>query len=335
VGRRLSPALAAAVALIALGLLDTTVAHATRPAPGGGSAPIQYVALGDSYSSGEGLSPFLSGSDSSSDSCHRSPEAYPELERSLLGVSGFWFYACSGATTHDVHSVTQYAPEGSPQALHAALATANLVTITIGGNDLDFHGDLVHCGEPWHKHCEDDASFTSAISQKIAELPHKLLKAYNTIRRHVHKHTTVVVLGYPQLFPERQAAQDCVRLHGHFGVSLFDEGEQDYFNHEADIVDNVIAQAAGDEGFWYDSALGTFLGHAQCDPDPYLNGIVASGGGKGSFHPDSAGQRAYATMLDQFLASRPGKRNSAGLPIDPGPPVLETVRRAGRQGHSG
>ncbi len=34
-----------------------------------------YIALGDSYSSGDGLAPYLAGSGS----CDRSPEAYPNL----------------------------------------------------------------------------------------------------------------------------------------------------------------------------------------------------------------------------------------------------------------
>lgn len=94
------------------------------------------------------------------------------------------------------------------------------------------------------------------------------------------------MLGYPQLFPEREAAQHCVRLHGAFHVTLFDDGEQNYLRHEADIIDDVIAGAAARAG---------------------------------SFHPDTAGQHAYAALLQHFLATRPGKRNKAGFPLDPKP----------------
>jgi hypothetical protein len=60
------------------------------------------VALDDSYSYGEGLSPFVSGNDTSSDHCHRSPRSYPYLLATAFDFSPFHDYACSGATTEDV-----------------------------------------------------------------------------------------------------------------------------------------------------------------------------------------------------------------------------------------
>jgi lysophospholipase L1-like esterase len=113
-------------------------AAAVLPAPGSGGAPIAYVALGDSYSAGEGLAPFLPGTATSSDRCHRSPRSYPEFERSLLGVSTFHDIACSGATTVNIDAGTQHAPERLPQADQAPVNHADLVTLTTGGNDIDF-----------------------------------------------------------------------------------------------------------------------------------------------------------------------------------------------------
>jgi lysophospholipase L1-like esterase len=316
---RLRPGLILAVVAGALWLSSAEAAATLLPPPGG-DTPIAYVALGDSYSAGEGLSPFLAGTATSSDRCHRSPRSYPEFERSLLGVTTFHDYACSGATTVNIDASTQYAPERLPQADQAPLSTANLVTLTIGGNDIDFSGKLEYCA--LHHSCDDNAGFTNSVSQAIGLLPSELSAAYRAIRARINSHATVVVLGYPQLFPERSAAQHCFRLHG-FGVSLFDDGEQNYFNHEADIIDGVIGRAAAAEGFYYASAIATFRGHAQCDPDPYLNGITAPNhsisAGDGSFHPDTAGQQAYASLLLNFLVTRPGPRNSAGLPIDPPP----------------
>jgi hypothetical protein len=40
---------------------------------------LSYAALGDSYSSGEGNPPFLAGTNSNGDFCHRSSAAYPNL----------------------------------------------------------------------------------------------------------------------------------------------------------------------------------------------------------------------------------------------------------------
>jgi lysophospholipase L1-like esterase len=76
------------------------------------SAPaVNYVAMGDSYSAGEGNSPYFPDSDTSTDTCHRSMAgAYPMMV-TLPGQSapianqttdGFNFIACSGAETTGV-----------------------------------------------------------------------------------------------------------------------------------------------------------------------------------------------------------------------------------------
>ena len=58
-----------------------------------------YLALGDSYSAGEGLPKFKSGTDTKTDTCHRSSKAYPQLVNNLGLPDTTWFThkACSGA----------------------------------------------------------------------------------------------------------------------------------------------------------------------------------------------------------------------------------------------
>jgi lysophospholipase L1-like esterase len=279
---------------------------------------IHYDALGDSYSAGEGLSPYVSGSHTSNDKCDRSTHAWPELAKPGLFIGAFHFYACSGATTRNITTTTQYGPEGHPQSEQPGLNhRTDLVTLTIGGNDIGFASALKYCAG--HHSCNKISSFTSTLNRNIAALPVALASAYNAIRSRISSQTTVVVMGYPQLFPEKPDEQHCFRLHG-FGISLFDDGEQNYFNHEARVLDGVISKAAARAGFFYVSAIPTFRNHAQCASGaPYLNGITISGGGAGSFHPNSAGHRAYADLLLSFIALAPGPRTRAGLPQDPAP----------------
>jgi len=87
-----------------------------------------YVALGDSYSSGNGLVPLLPGSGQ----CARSYAAYPEIVARTLGFAHLTFLACSGATVAAVRA----------QALRVKsdLRRARLVTLSAGGNDLPFSG---------------------------------------------------------------------------------------------------------------------------------------------------------------------------------------------------
>jgi len=93
------------------------------------SSPLRYyVALGDSYSSGNGLAPALAGSGA----CARSLAAYPELVATRLKIAKLDFLACSGATIAQVASQVGRA--------RGEIAQAKLVTLTAGGNDLPFTG---------------------------------------------------------------------------------------------------------------------------------------------------------------------------------------------------
>lgn len=100
--------------------------------PVGASSKSTYVALGDSYSSGAGLGPFLAGPAG----CSRSPEGYPALVSDTTPMR-LDFVACAGATTAQI----------SAQVVSArtALRRAGLVTVTAGGNDLSFSNLLVSC----------------------------------------------------------------------------------------------------------------------------------------------------------------------------------------------
>lgn len=304
--------------VVLMGAATTGAAFAVNTPPAPGGSPDSYVALGDSYSSGEGLSPFVRGSDTSSDHCHRSRRSYPYLLASAFDFSPFHDYACSGATTEDVDESTQFGPEGVPQAFHSALKHADLVTISVGGDDLGFSGDLKYCLE--HKYCQKIKSFAAKVDQAFAALPGELNDAYNAIREHKRKAATIIALGYPRLFPTIQSHQQCQIIHGHFGYG-FEDSEQDYFNAKAIELDRDVARAAKRAGFFYISPLRLFLGHAPCDPHPWINGISVHEGSHitfdASFHPNSTGQREYADLVEREIADYKGKRNKDGLPKDP------------------
>jgi hypothetical protein len=145
------------------------------------SSPLatNYVAMGDSYSSGEGVSPFYPDSDNSSDSCHRSTAGYPTLVK-LPGQSStiatqaasqssnvsFSYIACSGAeTTGITEAAVDNPPTADDQAGHTDWgqvqpdldeglqaddqgrlnSATTLVTLTIGGNDARFSDVLSGC----------------------------------------------------------------------------------------------------------------------------------------------------------------------------------------------
>ena len=100
------------------------------------SASSEYVALGDSYASGEGLQSNATTyiSPSNNDGCHRSVTAYPVLVAASLNVdlgqfeaygSG-GFVACSGATSKDLLK----GENGEPAQLSALSSATRWVTVT-------------------------------------------------------------------------------------------------------------------------------------------------------------------------------------------------------------
>jgi lysophospholipase L1-like esterase len=316
----------AVAAAMAVGGFAAAGASAVTIPPSPGGPAYRYVALGDSFASGEGLSPYQSGSDTGADQCHRSTRSYPFLLHSEIAFGAFHDYACSGATTDKISTFAQYAPEGTAQALHRPLKHADLITVTVGGDDLGFADDLKYCAE--HTYCQEDASFVAGIKARFHNLPGSLDAAYNEIRRHRRKHSTVIVLGYPRLFPTIASHQQCQIIHGHFGYG-YEDSEQDYFNRKAVRLNHIIAAASRRAGFLFISPAPAFLGHAQCDPDPWMNGISVQEDGhftfKASFHPNTKGQRQFADLIESFVADYQGARNPDGLPRDPKPTMALPV----------
>jgi hypothetical protein len=110
-----------------------------------------YVALGDSYSSGEGSGFYNWNSDLPRNQCHRSGRAYGVLLDSDRTLGQMSFAACSGAITADVFEPNH---EGNidintdrPEAaqIDALSPFTRTVTLTVGGNDVGFEGVLTRC----------------------------------------------------------------------------------------------------------------------------------------------------------------------------------------------
>jgi hypothetical protein len=120
-------------------------------APNDSTASSEYVALGDSYSSGEGLQSSATSyiSPSNDDGCHRSVKAYPVLVATSLHVNlgqfetygSGGFVACSGATSKDLLK----GEDGEPPQLSALSPETKWVTVTDGGDDLHFSNVLIAC----------------------------------------------------------------------------------------------------------------------------------------------------------------------------------------------
>jgi lysophospholipase L1-like esterase len=235
-----------------------------------------YVALGDSYSSGTGTRDYRL-----DPGCERGRNAYPTLVAARHPGLDLVFVACGGAKTGDVLARQVASADG-----------ARWVTITIGGNDLNFSGVLTTCAAP-----RSDGACNRKIerAQRLIrdELPAKLDDVYRAIRIHAPA-ATVIVLGYPRLFTR----QDCN------AGTFFSRGELDRLNQTADQLRDKTRErvlVAG-PGFVFMDAIPAFRGHEVCSRSEWLNGL--SNPKTDSYHPNRDGHASgYAPLVLAALAA--------------------------------
>lgn len=140
--------LAAAVLCLISGFAATVVVGA----PAAGAASGYYIAMGDSYSSGEGAPPYDAGTAVDGNMCHQGPSGWPRLLAANPGnmnFSGIDHIACSGAVAANITDTPQrtLSPDNTTQlqqltSLIQRGHVPSLVTITISGNDLLFASGL-------------------------------------------------------------------------------------------------------------------------------------------------------------------------------------------------
>jgi lysophospholipase L1-like esterase len=254
----------------------------------------RLLALGDSYSSGEGAGDYEPGSDTDDNTCHRSRNAWPVLLAEQRRLRFQPSLACSGATLTDLMSGRSGGqPERRRSQLSRIAGDANVITVTIGGNDLGFREVLENCiatdcVATYHRPSGD------VLDARIDALARRLPAAYRAIQAAAPK-ARVVVVDYPKFFPD--AKPNCAAL------DRISPAEGDYLNdklHRADVAILDAAREAGVTGIDVSTALKG--GELTCSGTQYVNHatpqlkLLSA-----SFHPNADGQermaRAVATAL--------------------------------------
>jgi lysophospholipase L1-like esterase len=287
-----------------------------QPAPT--PAATRYVALGDSYSAGEGLAPYLSPTATENDSCHRSSQAYSEV----LARKPDAFVACSQQTTD-----AYYADRETEKAQRKALgADVGLVTLTMGGNNLGWTDTLLKCtkyeSETVHNviHETKDAcqAALDATPGKIDAMKAALLTLYRDILNDA-PNAQVRVLTYPPLFPLNRSGGGCriARIHPVQLVIAADvEHQFGLYEQQANfaIIDAVNRTAAGVPGAASrlrvvdtETQFGGYLdkGHTvSCGdtgrPTPWINSIKLSSTDTALYLADSYGGNWDKVSADLF-----------------------------------
>jgi len=242
------------VSIAAAGLATATAADA--------AGPVNYVALGDSYSSGLGAGNYIS----SSGSCDRSTNAYPEQWAGTNSPVSFVSAACAGATTTDVLS----------SQVSALSTSTTLVSITIGGNDAGFSSVMETCVLASTSSCLNAIAAAEAFI--TTQLPDRLNQTLQTIAADA-PNARVVVLGYPELY-DLSKSSFCIGLSTSDRIAL---------NRGADELDGALQAAAQANNDTFADVRGRFAGHEICDSGSWLHSVDIFALSS-SYHPTAAGQ---------------------------------------------
>lgn len=265
----------------------TTLAYATTPATVG---PIgTYAALGDSYSSGEGIPVFLPGTDQATpkNRCHRSPQAYSQLLRGSPSFpSGGTFAACSGAKIANFYpGKGQYNEPGQLSSLLDK--SVSLISATVGGNDVQFKQTLIACMDGAACQIALDGPTRLLIGHTIP----RLKKLYKDILAAAPPSTQTYVLGYPHFFSSSPSLL----------CNLLDQTEALWMNSMEDLLNEGIARAIAQINspkLHYVDTTYAFAGGELCSSSQpiYMNGFIGANW-EYSFHPTAAGQAQLASAL--------------------------------------
>lgn len=292
-------ATAAATALLPL-VAACSAAHGTTPpaaAPQG-----TYVALGDSYTAGPGIP----GQVGVPAGCDRSGRSYPFLvaQQLRLKAARVRDVSCSGATIADL-SAPQPASDGiNPAQLTALTPATTLVTLGIGGNDIDWATVLTRCVEldlipalistgAAQDAAPCQAYYTSGgtdqIQQNIQTAAGQLAGALTDIETRA-PHARIYVVGYPDLLPASAAAcADTLAL---------TQGDLAFLNREEQRLNAMLRQDAEAAGDTYVDTYAPSAGHDACS-DPATRWIepLVPDAPAAPMHPNARGEQGIADAV--------------------------------------
>jgi lysophospholipase L1-like esterase len=295
---RRSPARWVAPVLLATAIPIATVGSAAADPE---QAPVQrYVALGDSYAAGP-LVPIPTGEPAG---CLRSNQNYPSVVAQTLDVADFHDVSCSGATTENITG-PQSVPLGkNPPQLDALASDTQLVTLSIGGNDIGFADIVTECAkrsplQPTGSACKDHyaAGGTDQLAQRIDEAAPKVAGVLAAIDER-SPDARVLLVGYPAILPDEGP--------GCFPVVPFSPGDVAYLRGVEKELNAMVADQAAAAGTEFVDTYTPSIGHDACQPPgtKWIEGLVPTAPAA-PVHPNALGMKEIGGMVVDVLADEP------------------------------
>ena len=326
---------------------------------------LEYLALGDSFSSGEGDlgkrsnggNCYREGTDVMGDRdkgiprelCHISQRSYPYILASGMELSdaytdnpGKWgSVACSGAVTSDIDESSSQAYSGQNDRLQGLSKDSlknraldemipgrqkqiefvkkyrpKAVTITTGGNDVNFEKVILACVSPfaeWTSRCSyaKDNGKKANVAFAILDLKPQLVNLYKDLKNAGDNNMQLYVLGYPVFVDDKAGNMQC-------GLNVrLDKAEREMIAESTKFLNQIVRLAASEAGAVYINTENSLGNHKLCGSDgkKAVNGITGLWDNAESFHPNYYGHELMANTVwnatgDASLLSYTCKNNT-------------------------
>lgn len=258
----------------------------------------RYVALGSSMAAGPGIGPRADGAPWAAG---RSARNYPHLVAARLNLD-LVDATYSGATTANVLSEPQH---GAPPQISALTGSEELVTVTIGGNDVGYVPMLFAAGLPRaFRRLPLLGKVLSAQldprarEDSLTEVAVALEEVGRTVRARAPR-ATVLFVDYLTLLPPP-------------GVPAPPLSDTDVATgrHVADTLERLTAEAAAATGCGLVRAAEHSRPHHAWSAEPWTTRFgLPLPGRPAPLHPNAAGMRAVADLIAAQLGGpAPGRR---------------------------
>ncbi|MEU8841626.1 SGNH/GDSL hydrolase family protein [Streptomyces roseus] len=324
----------AAAAALTLTALAATLSPTSAAAGSGGPTPLDYTALGDSYSAGAFVRPWAD-----DDGCGRSALSYPQQTARRLNLR-LTDVTCSAAEVRagvlepqtELTGPPSVPPQGGwaprPAQIQAVTAATDLVTLGIGGNSIGFVDVVTRCieqgiasfgtGSPCSTHYTRGPG-QSRLDARFTALEADLATTLEEIRTRA-PHAKVAVVGYPAVVADTSGCS--------FGswrqLGTVTKADMPFLDALERRVNTVLRTQAERAGAVYVDTYASSTGHGVCaapdqrwmyglkddltgpgtqtdQPSDLCRAIPATGEACTALHPNLAGTTHQSDLVTQAL----------------------------------
>jgi len=292
---------------VALGVLLALAAAASGC---GGKKEIvknaEYVALGDSYTSGPGMDPVADVN------CRRSKENYPSRIAKALKINSFADRSCGGARLANLtkpqtfpNPQTHLQVEVNQPQLNAIGKDTKLVTIGMGLNDQAIATTLLLvCNSPANtepsQYCQQYlARSQSSVDDQIRAVQADLAKALATIKEKAPE-AKIVLIGYPRVAPDSGSCGSPGQADSRFPVPA---AQLVRLRDTLKLVNTLWSETAKQAGVLYVDMYDASEGHDICSDDPWINGYLPDPGKAIGLHPLPVYMKTVADKVAELVGN--------------------------------